>query len=187
MNEQEQPRQHEQEPRSDGPRIYAASLSDYNNGRLHGEWISANQDADEISERIQRMLARSTEPAAEEWAIHDYEGFGPFHLSEYETLDTVARLGQGIAQHGRAFGHWAAHVGTEPEVLDRFDEVYLGKWRSMEDYAEQLLEDLGINPDEVGPDMLRPYLSFNLEAFAEDLSYELHVGTDPDGVHIFEP
>ena len=29
-----------------GPRIYVASLSDYNAGRLHGEWIDADQGAE---------------------------------------------------------------------------------------------------------------------------------------------
>jgi len=187
MNEREPQHQHEQEPRSDGPRIYAASLSDYNSGRLHGAWISADQDADEIGEDIQKMLRGSPEPGAEEWATHDFEGFGPFHLSEYESLETVARLGQGIAEHGSAFAHWAASVGTDPDELDRFEEVYLGQWPSIEEYAEQLLDDLGIDPYEIGPEMLRPYLSFDLDAFARDLSYELHVSDDHHGVHVFEP
>jgi antirestriction protein len=132
------------------------------------------------------MLHRSPEPGAEEWAIHDYDGFGAFQLSEYESLETVARLGQGIAEHGPAFAHWAAYVGTDPDQLGRFDEAYLGQWRTIEDYAEQLLDDLGIDPYEVGPEMLRPYLSFDLDAFARDLSYELHVSDDADGVHVFE-
>jgi Antirestriction protein (ArdA) len=29
------------------PRIYVACLAAYNNGRLHGEWIDADQPADE--------------------------------------------------------------------------------------------------------------------------------------------
>jgi len=52
-------------------RIYVASLSDYNAGRLHGAWIDATQDADEIEAEVQEMLAASPEPIAEEWAIHD--------------------------------------------------------------------------------------------------------------------
>lgn len=132
------------------------------------------------------MLRRSPEPGAEEWAIHDYDGFGPFQLSEHDSLETVARIGQGIAEHGSAFAHWASYVGTDLDQLGRFDEAYLGQWRTIEDYAEQLLDDLGIDPYEVGPEMLRPYLSFDLDAFARDLSYELHVSDDADGVHVFE-
>ena len=56
------------------PRIYVASLSDYNTGRLHGRWIDASQPADAIREEIALMLAESKEPIAKEWAIHDYGG-----------------------------------------------------------------------------------------------------------------
>ena len=41
----------------DTPRIYVACLAAYNAGRLHGEWIDADQDADVIHEEIQEMLA----------------------------------------------------------------------------------------------------------------------------------
>lgn len=54
-----------------GPRIYVASLSDYNAGRLHGSWLDANQPVDQLNDGVQAMLASSTEPLAEEYAIHD--------------------------------------------------------------------------------------------------------------------
>ena len=69
-------------------RIYVACLASYNAGTLHGEWIEATADADELKARVQAMLDRSPEPYAEEWAIHDYEGFGD--MSEYEDLDHIA-------------------------------------------------------------------------------------------------
>src|SRR5580704_284540 len=65
------------------PRIYVASLSDYNAGRLHGAWISAAQTAEELSESVQEMLNSSPSPGAEEFAIHDFDGFGPLRLNEY--------------------------------------------------------------------------------------------------------
>lgn len=84
------------------PRIYMASLSDYNAGRLHGAWVDADQDAEELDLAVARMLAASPEPGAEEWAIHDHEGFGPVDLSECESMETVALLARGIADHGLA-------------------------------------------------------------------------------------
>jgi len=57
------------------PRIYVACLAAYNNGKLRGEWIDANQDDDAIFDDIKKILSTSPEPLAEEWAIHDYEGF----------------------------------------------------------------------------------------------------------------
>src|SRR4051794_22832572 len=75
----------EAEPRN-RPRIYVASLSDYNAGRLHGTWIDTNQTVEEVGGEITAMLALSPEPGAKEWAIHDHEGFGPYHVGEYESL-----------------------------------------------------------------------------------------------------
>ncbi|HXK39588.1 MAG TPA: antirestriction protein ArdA, partial [Candidatus Paceibacterota bacterium] len=49
------------------PRIYVASLADYNAGRLQGRWIRADQPSDDIYREIQAMLAESEIPEAEEW------------------------------------------------------------------------------------------------------------------------
>jgi antirestriction protein len=170
------------------PRIYVASLSDYNAGRLHGEWIRANQELGEIHHAVSAMLARSPEPMAEEWAIHDHDGFGPIQLGEHESLEQVARLASGIVRHGEAFALWAAHLGSsEWERLDEFDERYLGEWDSGEDYAADLLEDMGIDITEVGPEILWPYIEVDLTAFARDLSYDLDILDGSGGsVHVFE-
>lgn len=57
-------------------RIYVADLAAYNNGKLHGVWINATDDLDAIREQVNQMLAASPEGFAEEYAIHDHEGFG---------------------------------------------------------------------------------------------------------------
>ena len=85
-------------PDSVEPRIYVASLSDYNNGHLHGRWISAAQDPDLIYDEIHQMLATSPSPQAEEWAIHDYEGFTPHDICETEDIPTIARIAMEIIQ-----------------------------------------------------------------------------------------
>ncbi|MCC2603641.1 antirestriction protein ArdA [Sphingopyxis yananensis] len=82
------------------PRIYVACLAAYNNGYLYGAWIDADQNADEIREEIAAMLGRSPIEHAEEYAIHDYEGFEGVTISEYAGIDTLARLGAFIAEHG---------------------------------------------------------------------------------------
>jgi len=75
---------------SDSPRIYVASLSDYNNGRLEGEWIDFDDynDGEEIIDAIKDMLEELNEKykdgeVREEWAVHDYEGFPSSFYSEY--------------------------------------------------------------------------------------------------------
>ena len=61
-------------PDLDPIRIYVACLAAYNNGHLHGEWVEVTDEAS-ICEAVQAMLFRSPIEEAEEWAIHDYEGF----------------------------------------------------------------------------------------------------------------
>lgn len=180
---------HEAEPR-DGPRIYVASLSDYNNGILHGRWIDATEDVHDMHELIDEMLRSSPTTArygdkAEEWAIHDYEGFGPLRLGEYEALSTVARLAAGITEHGPAFAAWAEQVGTsEADQLDRFDELYRGEWDSADDYAEQLLDDMGATAAIDGlPEWLQCYVELDVAGFGRDLQLggDITVVDKPEG------
>src|ERR1700722_1252880 len=86
--------EHEQEPKHQ-PRIYVASLSDYNAGRLHGEWLDAAQDPEAILAGISAMLAASPEPGAEEWAIHDYEQFCGVRLCEDECIESESKSALG--------------------------------------------------------------------------------------------
>lgn len=173
------------------PHIYIASLSDYNEGRLHGEWIGAAQSPEELERAVKAMLARSPTPGAEEWAIHDYEGFGPLRLNEYESLDHVARLAEGIVRHGLAFAAWANLVGDDQQALEAFEDVYFGCWDSMQQYAQDMLEDLGYI-DEVYrqvPEHLRPHVIIDVKGFARDLETggAITVIHNPDGgVWIFE-
>lgn len=170
------------------PRVYVASLSDYNAGRLHGTWIDANQEPAELQDGIDTMLANSPEPHAEEWAIHDFEGFNGLHLGEWEDLSHVSRVARGIAEHGLAFAHWATLVSNDEE-LDRFDDAYLGHWPSLTDYAENILDELGIDSelDRAVSDSLRPYVKLDAEAFGRDLELggDVTAVEDAGGVHVF--
>ena len=172
------------------PRIYVASLSDYNAGVLHGEWLDASADVEAMEEGVQSMLASSPSPGAEEWAIHDYEGFGPLRLEEYESLETVSTVALGIAEHGPAFAHWAALVGTiDPDALERFEDAYLGQSESIEGYAEELLDDMGVfrQLEGVLSEHLQPYVTFDVAGFARDLELSGDVVTSeaPEGVYVF--
>lgn len=171
----------------DDPLIYVASLSDYNAGRLHGAWINANQEPEELQEVINQMLARSREPIAEEWAIHDYEGFGPMQLSEFESIEHVSAIAQGVAEHGAAFAHWADYLGSSQwEYLDRFEDNYIGHWHSTTEFAESVLEDTGIDINSLVDEHLQPYVTFDLDAYARDLSYDFHIAEDDEGVYAFD-
>ena len=45
--------------REERPRIYVASLSDYNEGILHGAWIDADQELGALYEAVDAMLDSS--------------------------------------------------------------------------------------------------------------------------------
>lgn len=174
------------------PRIYVASLSDYNAGRLHGAWLEAAQEPEELEAGISAMLATSREPGAEEWAIHDYEGFGSLHLGEYESVERLSRLARGIADYRLPFAHWASIVGDDAEELGRFEEVYQGKWTSLRAYAWDILEDYGIEEllDRHVPEGLRPYVRVDADGFGRDLELSGDIITFGDvgsdgGVYVF--
>jgi antirestriction protein len=175
----------------DPPRIYVASLTDYNAGRLHGRWIDANQDTEALTDEVRAMLKASpTSRHAEEFAIHDYENFGALRLSEYESLEVVSAIAKGLADHGPAFAAWADHVGHEPALLDGFSEAYRGEWRSVSEYADELLDDLGAQDVlTIVPDWLQPYVKLDVDGFARDLELSGDVWTAPtatDDVFIFD-
>jgi len=130
-------------------RIYVASLTDYNNGVLHGTWIDLeNKDYDEVMEEIQEMLNESPEAPegseypAEEWAIHDYEA--GIHISEYEDIRELVELQEAFDEFEEEaviafidyFGGWNKEA---------FQEAYCGDYsyahEPMEAYAQQLYED----------------------------------------------
>ena len=123
------------------PRIYVACLAAYNNSYLHGAWIEANQEAEAIHEEIKDMLAKSPIARAEEWAIHDYEGFYGLRLSEYEGIDKVAEMAALIEEHGEAWVKYAEYEGIEYATVERFEEAYAGEWDSEEDFAENLASE----------------------------------------------
>jgi len=166
---------------TDTPRIYVACLASYNAGHLHGEWIDANQDADIIQEAIQEMLEKSPIPGAEEWAIHDFEGFGGIQLDESEDIDQVAELGELIEEHGAAFAAYVNHVGVDFATKEGFEEAYCGEYDSEEAYAEEVFDELYLHDV---PDHIQNYIDY--AAFARDLfmgdNYSVENGS---GVYVF--
>jgi antirestriction protein len=159
-----------QAAQQDSPRIYVASLSDYNAGILHGKWIDATQDADAILEEVAEMLkasptAKREGSVAEEWAIHDYDNFGGLRLSEYETFEKVSEMAQLIEEHGPAFAAYAGNVGQEYATAEGFEESYRGEYESEKDFAYELAEETDLLHDV--PEHVQSY--FDWDAWTRDL------------------
>ncbi len=170
------------------PRIYVASLSDYNAGRLHGVWIEAT-DIDRVRAGVTAMLKASPAGRAEEYAIHDFEGFSRYLPSEWSDLELVCAIGAAILEHGTVFTAYLEHVAFPtdaeriPEVLAGFSECYQGAYESVEDWAEQYLEDTGLL--QRVPQALRCYL--DLESWADDaeLNGDFFSVEHEDHFHVF--
>jgi antirestriction protein len=202
-------------------RIYVASLSDYNNGRLHGVWVNDCEDktGDDIQAEVSAMLRASKfpnvmvqtcpdcgpnyssagaaaegitlrpgqiwkdrywqdgkgqaikcptcngdaeVPSAEEWAIHDHEGFGSL-IGESTSFDRVAELAELIEEHGDAFIAYAENIGDDA-TADGFQEAYQGEYDTLADWAEQFMDDTG-GLSEM-QENLRNY--FDFEAYGRD-------------------
>lgn len=119
------------------PQIYVACLAAYNSGKLHGTWIDAAQDAEDVREEIQQMLKDSPAPHAEEWAIHDFENWHGLTLSEHEDIEQLAAIAQLIAKHGAAYAGYIAYMGKEYATAEAFQDIYCGEHDSEADFAEQ--------------------------------------------------
>lgn len=154
-----------QKPRTDRtPRIYVASLADYNAGDLHGCWIDADQPVTEIHDAIARMLSQSLQPIAEDWAIHDYENFGGLRLSEFEDLERVSEAACGIVEHGPLFAAVVSHfggLGNLDEARRYMEDGCRGAFSSLADYAEELIGDCYADALKPLPEFIRGHIDWD--------------------------
>lgn len=176
------------------PEIWVGSLSDYNNGDLHGVWMDAARPPEAIHSDIQAMLAHGPSArrgeAPEEWGIFDYEGFAVLRIDEYEQIEDVSRLALAVAEHGPAFAAWAEAIGRDEATTEAFLEAYCGRYDTAADYARELTEDFAGDQmlEDSVPGWLRAYIRIDYEAFARDLLLGGEVFSaeaDNGGVYIF--
>lgn len=209
-------------------RIYVACLAAYNNGRLHGTWIDADQSTDEINALINAMLKASpypnvtrqdwrcadcthtwtrdvssyqppptvcnccggtniahdldAYPSAEEFAIHDHEGFGNL-VGEYTPIDEVVQLAEAIGEHGDKYVGLREHGCDHDEAIGMIEDNYQGCYDSLEDWAENFLDETGAFSG--APEVLKTY--FDYERYARDAELSGDIMTIEVGhtVHVF--
>lgn len=178
-----------QESSTNTPRIYVASLADYNSGRLHGRWIDADQPADAIRDEIAKMLSESKEPIAEEWAIHDYDNFAGLGLSEYEDIDKVAEVAFLITEHGPLFASLASYFGGTSGIDDArryMEEGYRGEFDSLADYAQELTEECYSDVLKNLPDFIKYHIDYDGIANDMDLNGDVITFEHDGKVHVFD-
>ena len=165
------------------PQIYVACLAAYNNGMMHGKWIDADQDPDDIFKEIKEMLKKSPEPNAEEYAIHDCGEFGGFEPKELESIEDVAEMARLTAEYGEAIGLFYMNDQYDLDDLEsRFGDTYDGYWDSEVEYAEKVFGEMYLSDV---PENIQCYIDY--ESFARDLFMDDCFSLDADGggVHVF--
>lgn len=172
------------------PRIYVASLSDYNAGRLHGVWLDADQEPEELHAEIQAMLKESKEYIAEEWAIHDHEGFDGLSISEWESMAVISAYAELLREFdGKIIAHAIDCVSnTSNDKDDIYDELltyiqdnYMGEYDDEADYAHCWHEECGYL--ENVPECLAYHIDW--QNVARDMDHITFIPTGGRGVYVF--
>lgn len=174
---------------SDCPRIYVASLTDYNCGRLHGVWIDLEMDTDydDVMQAVEDMLAQSPavtlygeSEVAEEFAIHDVDNFCGYDVHEYTSLREIVDVGAAIAEHGSAMAEWLESSSSDPEdAIDEFRDVFMGEWDSVVDWAYD--EFQSCHPDEFNAYEKSNHLKFDHEGYVTTAQTDGYVFVDLGG------
>ncbi len=162
-------------------RIYVADLAAYNAGHLHGVWIDATLNVDDIQDQINAMLAASPVEGAEEYAIHDYEGFGSYSLHEYAGIQSAHEVACFIEEWPAFGAALLEHMGSIEDARRAAEEDYCGCYHSLADYAQELTEET----TEI-PKALAYYIDY--EAMARDMEMSgdiFTLETDGRDVHVF--
>ena len=164
------------------PRIYVACLAAYNAGTLHGAWIDAARDVWEIWDAIRAMLASSPVLDAEEYAIHDYEGFGGVRIAEYADIERVAEIAAFVVEHGALGSALLDHFSEDlTEAREAIINCYLGRYASLAEYVQGVTEEATTIPEP-----LRFYIDWDAMAHDAEISGDLFtLEIAYEEVHVF--
>lgn len=164
------------------PRICVICVASYGLGLLHGIWIDPTQDLDFIFDEINKMLAKSSVPAAIEWAVYTYSGFGSIALDEKESLDSIHHKALFI----KVYGEWSLklleYFHNDVELTENaLVEHYQGKYKSELDFAISLFNK---KCSAIISDVLKLYIDY--EAFKNDIFKSEYYSIEVDGgIHVF--
>lgn len=154
--------------------IYIACLTAYNNGFLHGEWVDVSQGIDHVRERIKFILLDSPmneegDPC-EEWAIHDFEGFGNYKVNEYHDLEELCQVAEFLKEcEEKDFpsdvASWLIDDFGINGAIEKMEDDFIGEFDSATDFAYHYVDETGLLSDACKT--ISMY--FDYEAFGRDL------------------
>jgi len=153
------------------PAIYVGTYGKYNGGSIFGAWLDLTTFAD-YEEFLQVCAALHEDEKEPEFMAQDFSGFpeslyteGFLSEREFNLIQEYAKLDEDKKEAFEVFDGAFGNTQEDVEIFDEFNDQYIGQWRSEEDFAEDLVIELGIL-DEV-PEDLKNY--FDYKAYARDL------------------
>ena len=184
-------------------RVWIGCLACYAAGNLVGRWYGADEAADVTSNEIHygpgwRSAEDAPEHPHEELWVMDLDG-APIGFAHEMSPSDATEIALAVdAVEGKFSGYVGADVYFQwllddygrveideiTDYLERFEELYVGKWDTFQDYAIELADDL-LRAQGIGDtDTLSRY--FDYEQFARDLRYDYNILHDysEGGIHI---
>jgi antirestriction protein len=109
---------------------------------------------------------------AEEYAIHDYEGYGSYQLAESASIQIAHDIACFIKEHGEIAVELVSRFSTLDKARTALEENYSGCYESLSDYAQEITEETSeipnhlefyIDYEKMGRDMERRDDIFTIE------------------------
>lgn len=139
-------------------------------------------DGDAARAAVAAMLAASPVVGAEEYAIHDHEGFGGLEIGEQAGIDRVVEIAAFLRARGRLGALVAEHFCGDLEAAAlALDEDYRGVFSTLADCYQEMTEETVTIPQALA-------LYIDWEAMARDAQLNGEVFTVQaahDEVHVF--
>lgn len=163
------------------PKIYVADLAADTSGKLHGVWVNALVELDDMMDSINTMLATSPERHTEEYAIHDFEGFEECSLSEYQSIESVRDIAIFLDEYPDIGGELLSHFNNDIKQAQRAAvEQYQGCYDSLADYAQVMTEDSTSIPSH-----LNYYIDYERMARDMEMNGDFFIIVHSQKTHVF--
>ncbi|MBF6546977.1 antirestriction protein ArdA [Nocardia brasiliensis] len=187
----------ERDPRLN-PRIYVTRGLPLRAELTDGAWFDMARDPLTIRAELYSIFADEETYDHEGLYIWDHQDFGGFGvttgaigLEGVHSIELLAQVARGVAEHGPAFALWASVHEDDPRLFDHFASAYQGHHQSMAAYVRQLFKPLGIEEllAQAAPEGLQNYVCLDYGGIGEEMLREGDVvafPADGGGVWIFD-
>jgi antirestriction protein len=170
--------------------VFMARISEFDDIGLRGTWMDAAEYIADVEERIALWFRHPISHGSPVRDGDDHPEPGFLYLGDSESLTFIAEMAAGIVEHGEAFALWVREMGNGPDALEQFEKVFLGQWKSAEEFAQHVLDDRGCTEESEHPEGEESCqnLEVDAETWARDLQRRGEISVIPNpqgGVWVF--